>query len=137
MNSKIFVDTSGFYALLVKKDECHEKAQKVLREATKAKTLFVTTDYILDETATLLRARSGGHLAGKFFKIVFSSKVCRVEWTDQERFFRTEKFYLKHHDHPWSFTDCLSFCVMGELKLSEAFTNDLHFRDAGYKVLLR
>ena len=137
MKSDIFIDTSGFYSLLVKKDDRHELAKNVLREAADVRRRFVTTDYVIDETATLLKARRFGYLLVQFFEIILTTKACRIEWTDRERVFTTQKFFLKHQDHDWSFTDCLSFCVMNELKLSEAFTKDIHFRDAGYNVLLQ
>jgi predicted nucleic acid-binding protein len=39
---------------------------------------------------------------------------------------------LQKSDHKtWSFTDCTSFALMRELSVSEAFTFDRHFREAG------
>ena len=37
---------------------------------------------------------------------------------------------------PWSFTDCLSFVVMRALRLQAALTSDVHFEQAGFRVLL-
>ena len=57
MASETFVDTSGFYALLVEREEMHERAARILQQAQRRRAKFVTTDYVLDETATLLVAR--------------------------------------------------------------------------------
>jgi uncharacterized protein len=137
MANDIFVDTSGFYALLLKADEQHAAAGAHLREARRRKRRFVTSDYVLDETATLLKARGHVHLLGAFFEKVLASGVCRIEWTDPERFHAVLAFFLKHHDQAWSFTDCLSFCIMRELRLRDAFTKDEHFHEAGFAVLLK
>jgi len=137
MASDIFVDTSGFYALLIQGDACHADAGKVLHAARKSKRRFVTTDYVLDETATLLKARGFSHLLAQVFDAIEQSGVCRVEWTDAERFFATRAFFLKHADQAWSFTDCLSFQVMKQLRLREALTKDAHFQAAGFEVLLK
>ena len=130
------VDTSGFYAFLIKGDDAHKKAVRILREAAKAKARFVTTDYILDETATLLRARGYDHLTPELFETIFSSTACRIEWMDQERFTRTRRFFEKHEEHKWSFTDCFSFVLMKELRISKALTKDVHFNIAGFVPLL-
>ncbi len=37
----------------------------------------------------------------------------------------------------WGITDCSSFVVMSERGLSEALTTDEHFRQAGFRALLR
>ena len=137
MGNDIFVDTSGYYALLVKQDDRHMVASRVLREARKRKRRFVTSDYVLDETATLLKARGHGHLLQPFFESVLASQVCRIEWTDSERFHAVQAFFLKHADQPWSFTDCISFCLMRESGLREALTKDGHFHEAGFVVLLK
>jgi predicted nucleic acid-binding protein len=136
MNPKIFVDTSGFFCFLSPRDVSHEEAVEILKKAQRAKQLFVTTDYIIDETATLLNARGIGHLAGIFFDTVNSSHVCRIEWMDQERFAWTQNYFEKHLDHIWSFTDCFSFLIMKELKLRNALTKDRHFKEAGFAPLL-
>ncbi len=136
MARDIFVDTSGFYALLVRRDDRHEDATGVLREARVNQRGFVTTDYVLDETATLLKARSHGHLLADFFETLATSKICRIEWTDSARFGAVEDFFLKHVDHVWSFTDCLSFQIMRASGLREALTKDAHFAEAGFVPLL-
>jgi predicted nucleic acid-binding protein len=51
MAAEIFIDTSGLYALLVRADDGHDRACDVMRKAAKRHQRFVTTDYVLDETA--------------------------------------------------------------------------------------
>jgi uncharacterized protein len=137
MANETFVDTSGFYALLIKGDDQHRTAVRHLREARRRKRRFVTTDHVLDETATLLKARGYAQLLPAFFEKVNASQVCRIEWTDADRFHGAQAFFLKHADQAWSFTDCLSFCLMKESGLSDALTKDAHFAEAGFIVLLR
>ena len=137
MANDIFVDTSGFYALLCKGDDRHPAASRVLAEARRRRRRFVTTDYVLDETATLLKARGFRHLLGPLFEAVAASQACRLEWTDPDRFQQAQAFFLKHADQAWSFTDCLSIRVMKDLRLSDALTKDTHFHEAGFVVLLK
>jgi predicted nucleic acid-binding protein len=136
MNKAIFIDTSGFYSLVVKVDSEHETAAGILNAAGKDKIPFITTDYVLDETATLLRARKLSRLVGPIFDIVFASHACRIEWMDEERFRKTSAFFFKHNDQEWSFTDCFSFIVMKENKLSQSLTKDKHFTQAGFVPML-
>ena len=96
----------------------------------------MTTDYVLDETATLLQARGRGHLVLGFFESVFASRACRIVWMDPDRFGRTKSLFLKSLGKNWSFTDCMSFLVMKELRLEEALTKDAHFVAAGFTPLL-
>ena len=136
MSREIFVDTSGFFALLVKKDDQHEQARTILHQAGKRGTPFLTTDYVLDETATLLMARGHGYLLQGFFDNILKSKACQLVWTGATNFHTTTAAFLKYHERGWSFTDCLSFQVMTERKLQKALTKDKHFQQAGFKALL-
>jgi predicted nucleic acid-binding protein len=136
MAGEIFIDTSGFYALLVRGDDRHDKARHAMRNAAKKKRRFVTTDYVLDEAATLLMARSGSTVIPALFESVSASKACRVVWMDLERFEKTKGLFIKNIDKGWSFTDCFSFIVMRDLRLSEALSKDAHFKAAGFLPLL-
>lgn len=137
MGGEVFVDTSGFYALLVGRDDRHAAAGQVLRRAAERRRRFATTDYVLDETFTLLNARGHRRLIEPFADRVLHSKACRIEWTDSARFATTVAFFRKRLDQDWSFTDCLSFRVMAELGLREALTKDAHFEAAGFVALLK
>jgi uncharacterized protein len=65
------------------------------------------------------------------------STACQVQWTDPERFETVAAFLIKHRDHKWSFTDCLSFVVMKKLRVTDALTKNVHFQQAGFVPLLR
>ena len=135
MAYRAFVDTSGFYSLLVRRDPRHEEAKAILASAASKGQLFLTSDYIIDETATLLRARGHGHLLRSFFDSVLHSKACRLEWMDASRFEAAQALMLKK-EAAWSFTDCFSFVLMKEFRVKDALTSDAHFREAGYAPLL-
>ena len=136
MANEIFSDTSGFFALLVKADDRHAAADRILHDAQKRKRRFVTTDHVLDETATLVKARGYGYLLPAFFERLQTTHACRIEWTDPVRFDAAKAFFLKHVDQAWSFTDCVSFAVMREMEIQDSFTTDHHFRQAGFNPLL-
>ena len=136
MANDVFVDTSGFYALLAAKDLSHAKAVALLKHAATTKTRFLTSDYVLDETATLLKARGMGHLLEPFFADLAASRVCRTLWTDSDDFARARDYFLRHKDKDYSFTDCVSFCAMQSEGLRHALTTDAHFRQAGFESLL-
>ena len=41
------------------------------------------------------------------------------------------------HDKDWSLTDCISFVVMEDQRITDALTGDRHFEQAGFKALLK
>lgn len=136
MQPPTFIDTSGFYAITVRNDEAHLNAVRWLEQAKADRLHIVTTDYVLDETATLLISRGHRHLLHEFFDRVFSSKACTIEWIGPERFDKARDFCFQHNDKDYSFTDCASFVVMRELGLKAALTKDEHFKHIGFKPLL-
>ena len=132
----IFMDTGGFFALLSAEDASHRKASAIMEEAGQARRRIVTTDYVLDETATLLRARRLMKYLKEFLRMTETSQALSIEWMTPNRFAAARKFMLKHLDQEFSFTDCVSFIVMKELRLTDALATDNHFRIAGFNPLL-
>ena len=46
------------------------------------------------------------------------------------------ELYSNRLDKDWGMIDCISFVIMQERNLTEAFTSDHHFEQAGFNVLL-
>ena len=95
-----------------------------------------TTDYILDETLTLLQRRVGHKQAVKFGKLVFSgSTKLKLVYLSNKVIREAFKLFMRYSDKGFSFTDCTSFVVMQHYKISQAFTFDKHFAQAGFEMV--
>ena len=136
MESDVFVDSAGLYALADHRDPAWASAGRHVAEILRAGRRLVLTDYILDEAATLAMARKGRQAALRLLEIPELSQGFDFVWVGPERFGAAKTFFRKHADHGYSFTDCTSFVVMHELGLVDALTTDRHFRQAGFKPLL-
>ena len=98
---------------------------------------FMTTEYIVDETVTLLLLRHSHAAAADFLQTIERSEALRLEWIGPDRFHAAAGFFRRHADKEWSFTDCVSFVTMRELRIRDAFTTDHHFQQAGFVPLLK
>ena len=133
---EIFVDTSGLYSLIDRRDAHHVAARDIVVAALRGGRRLVVTDYVVCETVNLANARGGSALGEKVLELIETSAGIRVEWIGPERFAATRLLFRKHADHRYSFTDCTSFIVMHELKLGQALTHDRHFIEAGFQALI-
>lgn len=132
----IFVDTGGFFATFIEKDPAHKKALAEIKKLKNGKSKWITSDYVLDETATLLRARGFFKQAVSLLELHYKSHALSIEWMDANRFDSTIRIFSKYQDQKFSFTDCSSFAIMKELKIKSALTTDEHFAHMGFKKLL-
>ena len=129
----IFIDTGAWYALDVEDEANHDKAREFLAEIANGKHgIAITTDYILDETMTLLQSRKGHSIAVNFIDKIRKSKSIRIFWVNESIFDKALVIFRKSADSKWSFTDCTSFALMKDLAMTEAFSFDAHFRQVGF-----
>jgi len=132
----IFVDTSAWYALEVEDDSNHSSAKTFLDQLKRGRYgSLLTTDYVLDETLTLLLLRRGSDPALRFIDKVNRSKSIRMIWIDSSIFWKAVDFMKDRMDKRWSFTDFTSFLIMKQTKLTNAFTFDENFEQAGFVPL--
>ncbi len=96
---------------------------------------LIVSDYVLDETATLLMNTKGGEVAASFLDEVLNSKSVRLIWVDPQLFHRAVRAFKSSGSRGWSFTDCTSFELMTELNIKQAFAFDRHFSEAGFNQL--
>jgi hypothetical protein len=131
----LFVDTAGWMACADGADPAHARAVAARDEALEAGRALVTTDYVVDETLTLVRLRLGLPAAEKWWAQVEASPRVRWQWVDAARSDKARALFFRYRDKDYSFTDCTSFVVMRELRLKEALTTDRHFRQMGFQTL--
>lgn len=96
---------------------------------------MVTTDYVLDETLTLLALRFGASAAARFIDKIRDSESVDIIWVGEHAFWDAVKLLEERSDKRWSFTDCTSFIAMRSLNVTSAFTFDSNFSQAGFEVL--
>ncbi|OGW58846.1 MAG: hypothetical protein A3D21_02275 [Nitrospirae bacterium RIFCSPHIGHO2_02_FULL_42_12] len=132
---KVFFDTWGWAAIANKNDTHHEKIASFYKTFLLKKGVSVTTDYVLAETITLLRAKTDhGGVAVFIDTIIEAVKngVAVMERINEERWEKAWKMSKKYSDKPYiSFFDFSSFVVMKELGVSQVLTADKHFEDVG------
>lgn len=128
MPKKIFIDTSAFLALEDEADQHHEEALRFRDKVLfKGDYEMITTSYILDESLTLIRARLGIKASIDFSKKIRKSKVVEILPVSKEIEEEALDLFEKYDDKDFSFTDCVSFSVMLQMGIKEAFAFDRHF----------
>jgi hypothetical protein len=131
----LFVDTAGWIACADGADPAHERSCAARDAALESGQTLVTTDYVVDETLTLLRLRLGVVAAQAWWEQVDRSPRLRWVRIDDERFEKARQLFFQYRDKTFSFTDCTSFVVMRELRLTDALSTDRHFRQMRFQIL--
>jgi predicted nucleic acid-binding protein len=127
----VFTDTSAFLAIENRRDKYHKQAVALRDSLLKAGKILITSDYVLDESYTVIRFRAGHQIAIQFGQAVRESKLLRVEYITPERIEKAWNLFKTYSDHEFSFTDCTSFILMEDLQIKTAFSFDTHFKEYG------
>jgi predicted nucleic acid-binding protein len=129
----IFVDTGAWFASTVPSDVDHTSASKWLKQNSEP---LLTTDYIIDETLTLLRARGESTRAIRLGEQLFSGALAKIYFLSEDDIRDTWDIFRKFADKAWSFTDCSSKVVIEKLGITQAFCFDHHFVQFGSIVVV-
>ncbi|MBA4391604.1 MAG: VapC toxin family PIN domain ribonuclease [Syntrophus sp. (in: bacteria)] len=129
----IFIDTSGFIAVLNKDDVSHTKAAKTWMYILTSEEDLVTTNYVLVETCALVQNWLGMTAIRVFQKDIVP--VLRIEWIDKAVHHTAMGIMLAAVRKKLSLVDCVSFETMRLLGITTAFTLDKHFKEQGFACL--
>lgn len=133
---KVFVDTAAWLALVNKSDALHVAATERNQDLLLQGVHYITTEAVLTEVANSLARPPLRQAVIAFLDAVFASKRVTILSVDRQRLTRGWEFYKARPDKEWGLTDCISFIVMAQEGIREAFTCDRHFGQAGYTCLL-
>lgn len=135
MKEQLFVDTWGWLKILSPRESRHAEVVEYFRAYLDRGGEVVTTDYVLDETLTLLFKRLSFERAlGQYERIEAAQQenFLQVEWVGPNHFDRALRLRQRYSDNPdISFTDLTSMVVMQELELRDVLTGDSHFEHVG------
>jgi len=125
----VFVDTSGFYAVLDADDPFHFAARSAFERAEREKWQLVTTNYVVHETWALVQHRLGWNAVEDFLDVMLP--LCRLEFVDQALHTLAARECRQTRRRKLSLTDCISFEIMNRFGLVEAIARDEHFIEKG------
>jgi predicted nucleic acid-binding protein len=121
----VFVDTSGFYAVLDSTDPFHMDARAAFERAEREKWTLRVTNYVIHETWALTQHRLGWGAVDDFLDVMLP--LCQLEFVDAVLHAlgaaRCRQSRLRH----LSLTDCISLEFMKREGITEAIARDGHF----------
>lgn len=132
---RVFIDTAFVQALLNKRDRDHEKAVRLLPYLNSSREVWIT-EAVLVEIGNGLSSINRS-AAEKFIRSCYTTSNINVVMVDTCLLLKSLALYSSRSDKEWGLTDCISFVVMQDNGINEAATNDVHFRQAGFMILLK
>jgi len=134
--SKLFLDTAYVIALSVPRDTFHERSLQLADQLEAARVHLVTTRAVMLEIGNALSKQRHRNAAVKLLQALESDPLVEIVALSEQLYQRAFRLYSTRPDKEWGLSDCVSFVVMQEHKLTEALTTDDHFRQAGFRALL-
>lgn len=134
----VFVDSSGWIALLSRDDQFHGKAVRRYEELTRERSPLVTNNYVVDETATRLRYGLGLQAALAYRAMLLAAVKTarlRIAWVDERAEAEAWQILEQYADVKLSLTDAACAVTARAARISEVFGCDSDFEALGFTVL--
>jgi predicted nucleic acid-binding protein len=129
----VFIDTSALLALLDADEARHEEARAIWQRLLGADVPIATTNYVLVETYALAQRRLGTGAVRVLADDLLS--VVDIEWIGRDVHERAASAVIAANRRDLSLVDAVSFEVMRQRSLNEAFAFDRHFGEAGFSLV--
>jgi len=136
--STVLVDTSAWIGILNRKDGRHAESLGRYQELSRAGARLVTSNYVIDETATHLRYEAGLRAALAFRETLVSATGkghLRIGWIDEKLEREGWRILEQYSDVKLSLTDATSVALARSAKIVEVFGLDADFEALGFVVL--
>ena len=130
----VFADTWFFLAILNRDDPGHAQAAQLSRGDHRHR---ITTAWVLTKVADALSRTANRGTFGQFYDWITHHPDFTVLPASQDLFEQGIHLYRYRRDKNWPLTDCISFVVMEDEGVQDAFTGDKHFEQAGFRALLK
>jgi predicted nucleic acid-binding protein len=129
---RVFADTSGLFALLVRNDLMHVRAQLNFAYFAQHRAELLTSSFVLVETAALLQRRVGLAAVHDFQSKIIP--LLEIIWVNGAWYTRAIQRLFALNNRNISLVDCLSFEIMESREIAYAFSFDGHFPENGFTI---
>ena len=136
-SNAVFVDTSGWIAVLNSDDQLHASATQLLQQFGTLNRRLVTTDWVLAEAGNGLARNPIRHRFVQAIRSILGSPGLQLVRVDANLFDQAMDVYDQAQDKSWGLVDCASFVIMRSEGLTDSLTADHHFQQAGFHALLK
>ena len=135
MTHEVLVDASAWIAINNTRDKYHAPATQLFQQFVTIRQVMVTTNLVIAEAYASIR-KMGGHVAAlDFLEICRQTSFIRRVYSDAALELQAEAILRQFSDQDFSLADAVSFALMRQLGITEAFTFDHHFLTAGFAVV--
>jgi predicted nucleic acid-binding protein len=131
-----FLDTNGWVALLNTRESLPGQANARWLESSRERRLVVLTDWIVAETGNCLARTPARSRFVETVQHMFRTPRFHLVPVTPAILERSLLMYSDRPDKTWGLVDCASFMVMKDEGITDAFTTDRHFEQAGFTCLL-
>lgn len=129
---RVFIDSGGFFALLDRDDPFHPAARDIAARLETSRAQAFTSNYVVDEACTLVRARTNHARAVEFLRSLKTSGIRMLRVTPAIEA-EAERTFIRYSDKDFSFTDCTSFALIDAKRLEAVLAFDRHFRQYRFR----
>lgn len=131
-----FLDTSYWVALLLVRDQYHNRALAWLSYLRGIPCRYTTTQPVLWELLNFLAAPAHRAMAAQVVRRCQADTTVEVVGLEPELEAAALRLYESRPDKAWGVIDCLSFEIMARRSVVHALTADHHFEQAGFEAVL-
>ena len=136
-SNSVFLDTAYAIALASATDAYHDRALTLADELEANRTQLVTTWAVLLEIGNALSRIQYRQAALQLLSLLQHDASVEIVPLSGPLLQRAVTLYEERPDKEWGLTDCISFLIMEERNIRDALTADEHFKQAGFRPLLR
>jgi predicted nucleic acid-binding protein len=132
---EVFVDAGAWIALSDRGDQYHPAAVAAYRRLLSDGWGLVTSNLVVAEAQIAIRRAVGHQSAMRFLQALRqSSRLTRVYSTPSLEE-AAESILARYEDQDFSLADAVSFALMQQRQIAEAFAFDRHFLTAGFVLV--
>lgn len=127
----VLVDSSAFLALEDPDEQAHVATTRAFGELVAGGARLLSTNFVFDESYTLILTRLGRHRAVAWGESLRRSRLIDLIRVEHDHEQAAWDLILAFADKDFSYTDATSFAVAQSLDVDEALSLDRHFREYG------